>query len=65
MIKLLEHCLYVPIIKEIIFLPRIDMLNNNVYYFIIIKKMIITKHVEDKHSVYDNNKKTYKSKYTI
>jgi hypothetical protein len=41
------------------------MLNNNVYYFIIIKKTIITKHVEDKHNVYDNNKKTYKSKYTI
>jgi hypothetical protein len=65
MIKLLEHCLHVPIIKEIIFLPRIDMLNNNVYYFIIITKTIITKHVEGKHNVYDNKKKTYKSKYTI
>ncbi len=58
MIKLLEHCLHVPIIKEIIFLPTIDMLNNNVYYFIIITKTIITKHVEGKHNVYDKiNKK--------
>jgi hypothetical protein len=58
MIKLLEHCLHVPIVKEIIFRLRTDMLNNNIYYFIIITKTIITKHVKGKHNVYDY-KKTY------
>jgi hypothetical protein len=29
------------------------MLNNNVYYFIIITKTIVIKHVEGKHNVYD------------